>query len=340
MIIARTPLRICLGGGGTDIMDYYSRFGGYLISAAINQYIYIVIHKHFEKNIRLCYSQREIVHSSEEVKHPVVQEAMKMFNIKGGGIEIISFADIPSDTGLGTSSSFTVGLITVLAAFKKINLTRFEIAEMAVKIEREILKEAGGKQDQYIAAFGGITCLMFEKDGRVIPTPLKISHENVKMLEESALIFYTGMRRNSPPVQTKLIEGIKKGKTTLSSLHFIKELGFRTEAVLSNGNIQEYGKLLDEHWQAKKKLSDKISNARVNEIYDEALSLGATGGKLIGAGGGGYLLLYCPTDKTKANVRNLMKKEEMEEMRYKFEFEGTKILIDDTADEKYSEIKR
>ncbi|MBI4970698.1 MAG: hypothetical protein HZC17_02540 [Candidatus Omnitrophica bacterium] len=340
MIIARTPLRICLGGGGTDVKEYYSKHGGYLISAAINQYIYIVIHKHFEKNIRLCYSQREIVQTSEEVRHPLVHEAMKMFNIKGGGIEIISFADIPSDTGLGTSSSFLVGLITVLAAYKKIELTRHEIAQMAVRIEREILKEAGGKQDQYIASFGGIQCLMFEKNGRVIPTPLNITNENVKTLEKSALIFYTNVRRNSPNVQTKLIEGIRKKQATLSSLHYIKQLGFRTEEVLCNGNIHEYGDLLDEHWEAKKKLSDKISNSKTNELYERAQKMGATGGKLIGAGGGGYLLLYCSTEKARANVRSMMKKESCEEMRYKFEFEGTKVLIDDTADEKYYSITK
>ncbi|MBI4398626.1 MAG: hypothetical protein HY586_05830 [Candidatus Omnitrophica bacterium] len=337
MIIARAPIRVCLGGGGTDVKEYYSEHGGFLLSAALNQYIYIVIHKHFEKNIRLCYSKKEIVLSSEEVKHPVVGAAMKYFDIQGGGIEIISFADIPSDTGLGTSSSFTVGLILVLAAYKGIQLTRYELAETAVKIEREILQEAGGKQDQYIAAFGGITRFIIAKDGRVHPTPLDISNQNVRRLEENTLIFYTGIRRNSPNVQNKLIEGICAKGDTLSSLHFIKELGLKTEQLLTGGDLDEYGGVLNEHWQAKKRLSDQISTGRVNQIYEKALELGATGGKLIGAGGGGYILFYCPTEVSRAGVRALMQKEEMPELYYRFEFEGAKILIDDTEDKKYEQ---
>lgn len=332
MIITRTPLRICLGGGGTDLLEYYTRHGGFLISATLNQYIYIVIHKHFEKNIRLCYSKREIIQSSDEVKHPVVHEAMKLFDVKEGGFEIISFADIPSDTGLGTSSSFTVGLITALAAYQGIKMTRYEVAEMACRIEREILGEAGGKQDQYIAAFGGITCLIFELSGKVVVTPLEISYTSVEKLEENILIFYTGVRRNSPKVQEALIEGVRMRRATLESLHDIKRLGVETEAILRSGEIDRYGDILDQHWEAKKRLSHEITNSKTNELYEKARARGALGGKLIGAGGGGYLLLYCPDARSREAIRALMDAEGLEELHYRFDFSGSTVLVDEGAD--------
>lgn len=336
MIITRTPSRICLGGGGTDLKDYYSQHGGFLVSAAINQYIYIVIHKHFEKNIRLCYSKREIVQSSDEVRHPVVHEAMKLFDIKEGGFEIISFADIPSDTGLGTSSSFTVGLVTALAAYQGIKMTRYEVAEMGCRIEREILGEAGGKQDQYIAAFGGITCLIFEPTGKVLVTPLQISHASVEKLEENILLFYTGLRRNSPRVQEALIQGVKARTQTLESLHEIKRLGHETETILHNGDLDRYGEVLREHWENKKRLSGEISNSKIDELYEKALTCGALGGKLIGAGGGGYLLLFCPDPQARESVRFLMTEEGLEELNYRFDFSGSMVLVGDGIDQKLS----
>jgi D-glycero-alpha-D-manno-heptose-7-phosphate kinase len=334
MIITRTPLRICLGGGGTDIKEYYSRYGGFLVSATVNQYIYVAIHKHFEKNIRLCYSRREIVQSSDEVRHPVVHEAMKLFEVKEGGFEIISFADIPSDTGLGTSSSFTVGLVAALAAYQGIKMTRYELAEMACHIEREILGEAGGKQDQYIAAFGGISCLIFEPTGKVLVTPLQISHSSVEKLEENILIFYTGLRRNSPAVQEALIEGVRSRRETLESLHEIRRLGLQTEEILRQGLIDQYGEVLNTHWEHKKRLSGQVSNSGINELYEKAQDRGVLGGKLIGAGGGGYLLLYCPTPVVRDAVRLLMAEEALEELNYRFDFGGSTVLVDDGVDQK------
>ena len=335
MIITRTPLRICLGGGGTDVKEYYERFGGFIVSAAINQYIYIVIHKHFEKNIRLCYSKREIVQTTDEVRHPIVHQAMNLFGIDSGGFEIISFADIPSDTGLATSSSFTVGLISALAAYKNVKMTKYEIAEMACHIERELLAEPGGKQDQYIAAFGGITRFSFEKDGRVLVSPLQISNQSVEALERNILLFYTGIKRQSPKVQRALIRGVRKQTATLDSLHLIKRLGVETEEILRNGNLDRYADLLNEHWEAKKRLSDEVTSGRINKLYQWATENGAQGGKLIGAGGGGYLLLYCSNEEKRKQIRAGMETEGLEELKYRFDFTGTTVLVDDALESKH-----
>lgn len=330
MILTRTPLRICLGGGGTDVKEYYEKHGGFVVSAALNQYIYVVIHKHFEKNIRLCYSRREIVQTSDEVRHPVVHEAMKLFKIAEGGFEIISFADIPSDTGLGTSSSFTVGLITALAAYKGITLDKVETAEMACHIERDLLNEAGGKQDQYIAAFGGITRFSIAKNGEVGVHPVEIPELALQRIRQSILLFYTGIRRRSPKVQRELIRGVRKESKTLSNLHNIKRLGIETEQILRSGEIDRYADCLREHWESKQQLSDAVSNGRINRLHQLAMESGATGGKLIGAGGGGYLLVMCPGPEQQTQLRNVLSREGLEELHYQFDFNGTTLLVNDT----------
>lgn len=335
MIITRTPLRICLGGGGTDVKEYYERYGGYVVSAAINQYIYIVIHNSFDKSIRVCYSKREIVDTADEVHHPVVREAMKLFGITDSGIEIISFADIPSDTGLGSSSSFTVGLVSALAAYKRLRMTKYEIAEMACHIERDLLKEAGGKQDQYIAAFGGISTLIYQEDGKVLVSPLQVSHATVEALERNALLFFTGIRRNSFKVQQALVRGIKKESRTLASLHEIKRLGMETEEILRKGEIDRYADSLRQHWEAKQRLSDRVTNGRINQLYRSAIENGALGGKIIGAGGGGYLLLYCSREEKRQQLREALLAQGMQELRYAFDLTGTTVLVDDRVRNKH-----
>ena len=335
MIIARSPLRICLGGGGTDVREYYERFGGYVVSAAINQYIYVVIHNSFDKSIRICYSKREIVNTADEVHHPVVREAFKLLGIEDRGIEIISFADVPSDTGLGSSSSFTVGLLSAISSYKGMRMNKYELAEMACHIERDLLCEAGGKQDQYIAAFGGITILNVQNDGKVIVSPVQLSHETVEALEKNILLFYTGIRRNSFKVQKALVSGVKKETRTLESLHEIKRLGLETEKILREGHVDQYAEFLRRHWEAKQKLSDMITNGRINQLYRRAIDSGAQGGKIIGAGGGGYLLLYCSDPKAQERVRTMMEEEEIEELRYAFDFGGTSVVVDDGVRNKY-----
>lgn len=336
MIITRTPLRICLGGGGTDVREYFERFGGYVVSASINQYIYIVLHNSFDKSIRICYSKREIVNTADEVHHPVVREAMKLFKIMDSGIEIISFADIPSDTGLGSSSSFTVGLIAALAAYKRVRMTKYEIAEMACHIERNLLKEAGGKQDQYIAAFGGISCLIFREDGKVLVSPVQISHESITALERNVMLFYTGIKRSSFKVQRALVRGIKKEERTLESLHEIKRLGMETEEILRKDEIDRYADSLKKHWEAKQQLSDLVSSGRINQLYRKAMESGAMGGKIIGAGGGGYFLLYCSDAQKRQRIREALTREGLEELRYSFDFTGVSVLVDDGVRNKHS----
>lgn len=335
MIITRTPLRICLGGGGTDVKEYYEKFGGYVVSAALNQYIYVVIHNSFDKSIRICYSKREIVNTADEVHHPVVRAAFKLFGIKDTGIEIISFADVPSDTGLGSSSSFTVGLVSALAAYKGIRMTKYEIAEKACHIERDILKEAGGKQDQYIAAFGGLSVLNIKEDGTIIVSPVQISHETVEALEKNIMLFYTGIRRNSFKVQKALVSGVKKETRTVDSLHEIKRLGHETENILRTGEIDRYADFLRKHWEAKQKLSDMVTNGRINQLYRKAEEAGAMGGKIIGAGGGGYLLLYSNSPKAQEKIRKIMADEQIDELKYSFDFTGTTVVVDDGVRNKY-----
>ncbi len=335
MIITRTPLRICLGGGGTDVKEYYQQFGGFVVSAALNQYIYVIIHTSFDKSIRICYSKREIVDTADEVHHPVVREAMKLFGIKDSGIEIISFADIPSDTGLGSSSSFTVGLIAALASYKGVAMTKYEMAEMACHIERELLKEAGGKQDQYIAAFGGISALDLQKDGTVTVSPVQISHDSIQRLQGNVMLFFTGIKRNSFKVQEALIRGVKKESRTLESLHEIKTLGIQTEEILRKGEIDRYSDFLRIHWEAKQKISDMVTNGRINQLYQKAIECGASAGKIIGAGGGGYLLLYSSDAEARQRIREMMKSEEVEELHYSYDFSGVTVLVDDGVRNKH-----
>jgi len=325
-----------LGGGGTDVKEYYERYGGYVVSAAIDQYIYIVIHNSFDKSIRICYSKREIVDTADQVHHPVVREAIKLFGITATGIEIISFADVPSDTGLGSSSSFTIGLVAALAAYKGLRMTRHEIAEMACHIERDILKEAGGKQDQYIASFGGISCLIFQEDGKVVIGPTQISHESVEALEKNVLLFYTGIKRASFKLQRALIRGVKKENDAVRKLHEIKRLGVEIEEILRRGDLDRCAESLKKHWEAKQRLSDYVTNGRINRLYRIAMESGAMGGKLIGAGGGGYLLFYCSDPERRSDLRIAMAKEGLAELRYRFDFSGVSVLVDDGVRNKHS----
>jgi D-glycero-alpha-D-manno-heptose-7-phosphate kinase len=331
MLMTRTPVRIPLGGGGTDLPFYARERGGFLITAAIDKYIYIIVNKHFEKNFRICYSKREIVETANEVKHPVVREAMKLLGLKGG-VEIVSLSDVPSNSGLGTSSSFTVGMISAISTYQKIAMTKHEIAEMAVKIERELLKEAGGVQDQYIAAFGGICTLEMPAGGKdVIVSPLRVSHATVKTLEKNLLFFSTSVNRDSWKIQ-KEIEATHKANPSRSeifaSFDRIKDIGLRTKDALMRDQTDEFGRLLNEHWEFKKRLSSQISSSFIDKVYDGALKAGAMGGKLMGAGGGGYFMFYC-RDKSAAKLKDKMRAMGLGSMPFKFDFQGTSLVACD-----------
>jgi len=325
MIVTRTPVRIPLGGGGTDLPSYYTQYGGFLISAAIDKYIYITVNKRFEKSIRVSYSSTEIADSFDDIKHPIVREALKHLKIDSG-IEITSIADIPSNTGLGSSSSFTVGLLNALHTYKNEKVNAKDLAEEACYIEIELLKEPIGKQDQYAAAFGGIICLEIDRLGSVKTIPLKLSEDSLDQLESNTLLFYTGIKRSASEVlgsqnknaslnQEKVVQG----------MHQIKKIGLEIKEAFEKEDLETFGKLLDQHWQIKKTLSDKITQDKIDQWYEIAKKNGVLGGKLMGAGGGGFFMFYCNNGKN--GFRKKMEQEELKEMRFRLDFEGSKVLI-------------
>lgn len=323
MIITRSPLRITLGGGGTDLPSFYEEHGGFLISAAIDKYVYITLHKTFIKEFILKYSKLEKVNYPIEIEHPIVREALMMLEYDITGLEITSMADIPAGTGLGSSGSFTTALLKALHQYNRKLIHPSELAEQACEVELGKLKEPIGKQDQYIAAYGGITCFEFRK-GEVKSYPLNISKETFYDLEDNLLLFFTGYSRSASGILKEQNDKSKDfNKEMLDNLYFVKELGLKSKEALENGDLKEFSNLMNIHWTHKKQRSGKMSNDKINEWYELALQNGALGGKLIGAGGGGFLMFYA-SDKRK--LRHTMLEQGLEEVRFKFEFEGTKVI--------------
>ena len=325
MIVTRTPVRIPLGGGGTDLPSYYTQYGGFLVSAAIDKYIYVTVNKRFEKSIRLSYSSTEIVDNPDEIKHPIVKQALKFLNIDSS-IEITSIADVPSNTGLGTSSSFTVGLLNALHCFKREKVSAKDLAEEACFIEIQLLSEPIGKQDQYLAAYGGVQCLELDRLGNVKVTPLCLSEDAIDQLESNTLLFYTGIRRSASEVLAPQSKGASLDKErVIENMHKIKEIGYQIKKSFEEENLARFGELLDIHWQTKKGLSDKITQSQIDTWYEVAKNSGALGGKVMGAGGGGFFMFYCNNGKN--GFRKAMEKEGLKEMRFRIDFEGSKVLV-------------
>jgi len=324
MIITRSPLRISLGGGGTDLPSYYREHCGFLIAAAIDKYVYITLHQTFVPELIIKYSKLERVLTVDEVEHPIIRESLKMVGIEAPSLEITSMADIPAGSGLGSSGSFTTALLKAFHALKKNLVHPAELAEQACQIEIERLGEPIGKQDQYIAAFGGITCFKFMPDGRVQAWPLNISEETLFNLEDKLLLFFTGYSRSASTILKEQDEKTKKSdKPMIENLHFIKDLAKQSQRALEQGDLTEFARLMDAHWQRKKERSTNMSNQAINEWYDCAMINGALGGKLIGAGGGGFLMFYA---NDRARLRHAMREKGLTEVRFRFDFEGTKIL--------------
>jgi len=325
MIIARSPLRVTLGGGGTDLPSYYEKFGGFLIAAAIDKYVYITVHDTFVSDLIVKYSELERVPDAAHLKHPIFREAFALAGIDGHSMELTSMADIPAGTGLGSSGSFTTALLKALHAHKKNLVHPADLAMQACEIELDRLKEPIGKQDQYIAAYGGITCFKFLENGKVEAWPLKLSKETRDDLEDNLLLFFTGYSRSASAIlKEQDVKSKSDDKSMIENLHFVKELGLQSQRALESGNLGEFGRLMDVHWQRKKQRSGGMSNPKINEWYDLAMASGALGGKLIGAGGGGFLMFYAG-DKTK--LRQTMTKAGLSEVRFRFDFEGTKLVI-------------
>lgn len=324
MIIARSPLRITLGGGGTDLPSYYEKYGGFLISVAIDKYVYILINKTFDRTLCVKYSKLEKVNSVDQIQHPIVREALKTTELDKQPLEICSMADIPAGTGLGSSSTFTTSLLTALHGYKGERLSPRKLAEEACKIEIDMLKQPIGKQDQYISAYGGLTCMSFFKDGYVKVSSLKISNDTLYNLEDNIVLFFTGYSHSAGNI---LEEQDKKSKINneemLGNLNYVKALGLESQKALERGDLDQFADIMNVHWSYKKQRSSGMSNPKIDEWYEYALENGALGGKLVGAGGGGFLLFYA---KDKIKLRRAFSKIGLEEVRFRFEKEGARLL--------------
>jgi len=324
VIITRSPLRISLGGGGTDLPSYYEEHSGFLIAAAIDKYVYITLHRTFVDELIVKYSKLERVRSVDEIEHPLIREALQLVGVEAPYLEITSMADIPAGTGLGSSGSFTTALLKALHAWRMNLVHPAQLAEQACEIEIDRLGEPIGKQDQYIAAYGGITCFKFMPDGRVDAWPLKVSEETLYNLEDNLLLFFTGYSRSASSIlNEQKTKTLAADKAMVENLHFVKDLGRQSQRALEDGDLKEFARLMDIHWQRKKERAVNMSNSQINEWYDQAMANGALGGKLIGAGGGGFLMFYC---EDKARLRHAMREKGLTEVRFRFDFEGTKIV--------------
>jgi D-glycero-alpha-D-manno-heptose-7-phosphate kinase len=326
VIISRTPLRITLGGGGTDLPSYYEKFGGLVLSAAIDRYVYVAINRTFTDDYFLKYSAIERVKRIEDIEHPIIREALRLHPI-GPSIELVSVADIPAGTGLGSSGTFTVGLLKSIYAYLRQNVTAEQIAAEACHIEMEILGRPVGKQDQYASAYGGLECLTFDRDGTVSVDSLGVSTQTLHDLQEHLCMFFTGYSRSADEIldqqRTQSIEGDAE---MLDSLHGVKSIGMASLAALQQGDTSAFAELLNEHWEHKKRRSATMSNPAIDNWYRIGMENGAMGGKLVGAGSGGFLLFYA---KDTDQLRHALASEGLTEVHFQFDHDGAVVLVRD-----------
>ena len=322
MIITQTPLRISFAGGGTDFRGYYEKAGGAVLSSAIDKYIYVIVKERFDKKIRVGYSRTEMVDSVAEIEHELAREALRMTGVESG-IEIATMADIPSEgSGLGSSSAVTVGLLHALYAFKGYLVTPERLAKEACEIEIGVLGKPIGKQDQYIAAYGGLRFIEFHADDSVTATPVPMDSEKRRRFGESILLFYTGVTRKADVILSEQKDNIDAQVETLNSIK--AQAQEVRDALSETGTMNRVGRILDTGWQHKRRLAGRITNPTIDSMYDRALDAGATGGKIAGAGGGGFLLLYCPPDR-QARVREALS--DLQELAFALERDGTKVIL-------------
>jgi len=324
LIVSRTPFRLSLGGGGTDLPAYYTKHGGFFVSGAVNRYMHLVLNDRFEPGIRVSYSQTEIVQSADAIRHPIVRETLKYLDFRGR-IEIVSLADVPAATGLGSSGSFSVGLLNALYAHQKVIKTPRDVAEEACHIAMVRLREPSGKQDEYTASFGGIRSYEIDREGRVTPRELSIAPETLDELEHGIMMFYTGIKRNAKDIlggQRDRVSSNADG--AVEKMHAIKSIGYESMKALESGNLRRFGELLDEHWKVKRGVTDAMTTNGIDHWYAVARERGAVGGKVVGAGGGGFLMLYC--EDGRRDVRSALAKEGLVEMKFRFDYEGSKVI--------------
>ncbi|MGD1055401.1 MAG: galactokinase [Nitrososphaerales archaeon] len=324
MIVSRTPFRLSLGGGGTDLPAYFTKYGGFFVSGAVDKYMHIVVNDRFEPGIRLSYSQTEIVDSPDSIRHPSVREALKLLNMKDR-IEIVSLADVPAATGLGSSGSFTVGLLNALYAHQRIVKTPEQIAETACDIALNRLHEPSGKQDEYTASLGGIRSYEIDTKGHVTAKELDISDHTLSELEHVIMMFYTGITRRAGEVLEEQQGRVTNGDgDAIEKMHAIKAIGLESKKALEDGDLKRFGELLHEHWTVKRGITDSMTTNSIDSWYSIARENGAIGGKLVGAGGGGFLMLYCEDGREK--VRAALASQGLTEMWFRFDLEGSKVI--------------
>jgi D-glycero-alpha-D-manno-heptose-7-phosphate kinase len=326
MLITRTPLRISLGGGGTDLPSYFRQFGGMVVSAAINKYVYIGINRTYAADYLLKYSELERVRKAADIQHPIIREALTTHPI-GPYLEIVSLADIPAGTGLGSSGTFTVGLLKAIYAFKREHVVTGVLAEEACTIEIDHLSRAVGKQDQYIAAFGGLTCLEFCKDDEVRVSPLRISNQTLHELEERLLLFFTGYSRNAETMLEDQKSRSERGdRAMLDNLHAIATIGGQVREALEHGDTHGFAALMHEHWERKRGRTSGMTTSDIDRWYVAGRANGALGGKLVGAGAGGFLMFYASDPIA---LRAAMAREGLAELRFSFDHDGSTVIVRD-----------
>ncbi len=323
MIVTRTPFRLSLGGGGTDLPAYYTKHGGFFLSGALNSYMHIVLNDRFEPGIRVSYSRTEIVEKAEQIRHPIVRETLVYMDFKDR-IEIVSLADVPAATGLGSSGSFSVGLLNALYAHQKVFKTPEEVAEEACYIAMNRLHEPSGKQDEYAASLGGIRSYEIDREGRVTSKELSIKPDTLAELEYGIMMFYTGIKRSATEVLSSQSAKVASDGEAVDKMHAIKSIGIESKKALEAGDLRRFGELLNEHWTVKRGVTEGMSNDGIDRWYSIARRNGALGGKLVGAGGGGFLMLYC--DEGRQKVRAALAREGLTELRFGFDFEGSKVI--------------
>jgi D-glycero-alpha-D-manno-heptose-7-phosphate kinase len=319
VIFSRAPLRISLGGGGTDLPSYYGQHGGFVVSGAIDKYIYLLTHTVFQKRYRMKYSETEEVDDPHDIKHPILREGI-LRHWNGSPLEIASVADVPAGTGMGSSGAYTVCLIKALSMARRTSITPGDLAERACEIEIEILKEPVGKQDQYVSAHGGICAYSFEPDGRVNVEPLELSEQTLRKLRNNFLLFYTGEARSASSILAHQVQQTEQSDSEMvENLHRTKEMGYESRRLLEAGDVEAYAELMHEHWQNKRRRSPGMANEQIDMLYTLARRSGALGGKLVGAGGGGFLLIYAQRPE---DTRQAMAAGGAPELVFDFEFQG------------------
>jgi D-glycero-alpha-D-manno-heptose-7-phosphate kinase len=325
MIVSRAPVRFSLGGGGTDLPSYSREHGGFVVAAAVDKFVFVCVARRFQDTIRLAYSESELVDSVDQIKHRIFREALRMTGIDRG-VELHSLADVPANTGLGSSSSFTVALLNGLHAYKREFVPAEQLAREACELEIDLLKEPIGKQDQTIAAYGGVSAMTFHPDGSVDVERLPLRDEVLDDLESNLVIYYSGVERAASTVLREQATTIAENRDdAVRRMHRIKELGYETKRILLSGQIDTYGEMLHEHWTNKRKLASNMAGGVIDEHYDAARRAGAIGGKLMGAGGGGFFMFYARA-ADRRRVHDALAARGLRPLRFRFDFDGARIV--------------